>query len=166
MLRTTILRLTNWMTASSVQARTYKLEVCKECKGDYKEYRNTLEEAGEKQISLTDPDVRLMKSNEGFSVGYNAQTAVDPDSHMIVGFLISNNSTDHGQITSVVTKVKNDYDVEILETAADKEDECPGNHAENFTSGIVSNMIQRDGSCREFGEFEYLASEITDKKIE
>lgn len=142
----------------------HKLEVCKERKERYEEYRNTLEESGEKQISLTDPDARLMKSNEGFCVGYNVQTAVDADSHMIAGFQITNNPTDHGQITSVATEVKNDYDVEILETTADKGYECPEDHAEALASGIVPNVIQRDGSCREVVEFEYLASEITDEQ--
>lgn len=140
----------------------HKLEVCKERKARYEEYRNTLEESGEKQVSLTDPDARLMKSSEGFCVGYNVQTAVDADSHLIAGFQITNNPTDHGQITSVATKVRNDYGVEILETTADKGYECPEDHAEALASGIVPNVIQRDGSCREVVEFEYLASEITD----
>lgn len=142
----------------------HKLDVCKERKERYEEYRNTLEESGEKQISLTDPDSRLMKSGEGFCVGYNVQTAVDADSHMIAGFQITNNPTDHGQITSVATEVKNDYDVEILETTADKGYECPEDHAEALSSGIVPNVIQRNGSCREFVEFEYQASEITDEQ--
>lgn len=142
----------------------HKLEICKERKERYEEYRNTLEESGKKQISLTDPDARLMKSNEGFCVGYNAQTAVDDDSHTIAGFQITNNPTDHGQITSVATEVKNDYDVEILETTADKGYECPEDHTEALASGIVPNVIQRDGSYREFVEFEYLASEITDEQ--
>ena len=34
---------------------------------DYKEYRNQLEESGEKQLSLTDPDSKLMKFNDGFN---------------------------------------------------------------------------------------------------
>lgn len=125
----------------------HKLEVCKERKERYEEYRNTLEKSGEKQISFTDPDARLMKSNEGFCVGYNVQTAVDADSHMIAGFQITNNSTDHGQITSVATEVKNGYDMEILEATADKGYECPEDHAEALASGIVPNVIQRDGSC-------------------
>lgn len=142
----------------------HKLDVCKERKERYEEYRNTLEESGEKQISLTDPDARLMKSNEGFCVGYNVQTAVDADSHMIAGFQITNSPTDHGLITSVATEVKNDYDVEILETTADKGYECPEDHAEALASGIVPNVIQRDGSCREFVEFDYQASDITDSQ--
>ena len=142
----------------------HKLEVCKERKERYEEYRNTLEESDEKQISLTDPDARLMKSNEGFCVGYNVQRAVDADSNMIAGFQITNNPTGHGQITSVAIEVKNDYDVEILEITADKGYECPEDHTEALASGIIPNVIQRDGCCREFVEFEYLASEITDEQ--
>ncbi len=142
----------------------HKLDICKERKERYEGYRNTLEESGEKQISLTDPDARLMKSNEGFCVGYNVQTAVDADSHMIAGFRVTNNPTDHGQLASVAKEVKDDYDVEILETTADKGYECPEDHAEALASGIVPDVIQRDGSCLEIVEFEYLASEITDEQ--
>lgn len=142
----------------------HKLDVCKERKERYEEYRNALEESGEKQLSLTDSDARLMKPNEGFCVGYNVQTAVDAGSHMIAGFQITNSPTDHGQLTSVAAEVKKDYDVEILETTADKGYECPEDHAEALASGIIPNVIQRDGSCREFVEFEYQPTEITDEQ--
>lgn len=75
----------------------HKLNVCKERKDRYETYRNILEESNEKQISLNDPDAKLMKANEGFCVGYNVQTAVDADSHMIAGFQVTNSPTDHGQ---------------------------------------------------------------------
>jgi transposase len=55
----------------------HKLEVCRERKELYEGYREQLEQSGEKQISLTDPDSRLMKANEGFCVGYNPQVAVE-----------------------------------------------------------------------------------------
>lgn len=142
----------------------HKLDVCKERKERYEAYRNALEESGEKQLSLTDPDARLMKSNEGFCVGYNVQTAVDAGSHMIAGFQVTNSPTDHGQITSVAAEVKSDYDVEILETTADKGYECPEDHAEALASGIIPNVIQRDGSCLELVEFDYQATEITDEQ--
>ena len=73
-----------------------KLDVCKERKERYEGYRDTLEKSGESQISLTDPDSRLMKANEGFCVGYNVQTAVDAGSHMIAGFQVTDSPTDHG----------------------------------------------------------------------
>lgn len=142
----------------------HKLDVCKERKERYEKYRNALEKSGEKQLSLTDPNARLMKSNEGFCVGYNVQAAVDAESHMIAGGQVTNNPTDHGQNTSIATEVKSDYDVEILETTADKGYECPEDHAEALASGIIPNVIQRDGFCREFVEFEYQPTEITDEQ--
>lgn len=142
----------------------HKLNACKERKVRYEAYRTALEGSNEKQISLTDPDARLMKANEGFCVGYNVQTAVDADSHMIAGFQVTNRPTDHGQMTSVATDVKKDYGVNILEATADKGYECPANHAEALASGIVPNVIQRDGSCIEQVEFEYIENAITDEQ--
>ena len=141
-----------------------KLDVCKERKERYESYRDQLEESGESQISLTDSDSRLMKANEGFCVGYNVQTAVDAESHMIAGFQVTNNPTDHGQITNVASEVKADYDVPVLETTADKGYECPEDHAAALASGIVPNVIQRDGGCTEQVQFDYNEATITDEQ--
>lgn len=141
-----------------------KLDVCKERKNLYEDYRNRLEESGESQISTTDHDSRLMKTNEGFCVGYNVQTAVDAESHLIAGYQVTNKPTDHGQITSVASEVKADYDVGILECTADKGYECPEDHAEALAAGIVPNVIRRDGGCTETVEFEYNEQEITDEQ--
>lgn len=141
-----------------------KLDVCKERKERYEGYRDQLEESGESQISLTDPDSRLMKANEGFCVGYNVQTAVDAESHMIAGFQVTNNPTDHGQITNVASEVKSDYDVPVLESTADKGYECPEDHAGALANGIVPNVIQRDGGCTEQVQFDYNEATITDKQ--
>lgn len=141
-----------------------KLDVCKERKELYEGYRNQLEESGESQISLTDPDSRLMKANEGFCVGYNVQTAVDAESHMIAGFQVTNNPTDHGQITNVASEVKADYDVPVLETTADKGYECSEDHANALASGIIPNVIQRDGGCSEQVQFDYNEADITDER--
>ena len=117
-----------------------KLDVCKERKERYEGYRDTLEKSGESQISLTDPDSRLMKANEGFCVGYNVQTAVDAGSHMIAGFQVTDSPTDYGLITSVASEVKADYGVEVLETTADKGYECPEDHADALANGIIPNL--------------------------
>ena len=139
----------------------HKLEVCKERKELYEGYRRQLEQSGEKQISLTDPDAKLMKANEGFCVGYNPQVAVDAESHMIAGFQMTNNPTDHGQITNVAGDVKKEYGVDILETTADKGYECPEDHANALASGIVPNVIQRDGSNTENVCYDYHEADIT-----
>lgn len=141
-----------------------KLNACKECKNLYENYRNQLEESGESQISTTDHDSRLMKTNEGFCVGYNVQTAVDAESHLIAGYQITNKPTDHGQITSVASEVKADYDVGILESTADKGYKYSEDHAKALAADSVPNVIPRDGGCTEIVEFEYNELEITDEQ--
>ena len=142
----------------------HKLDVYRERKQRYEGYRDHLQESGESQLSLTDTDAKLMKANEGFCVGYNVQTAVDAESHMIAGYKVTNSPTDHGQITSVASEVKADYEVPVLETTADKGYESPKDHAEALAKGIVPNVIQRDGSCTEQVQYEYKETEITDEQ--
>jgi transposase len=143
----------------------HKLEVCQERKSRYEGYRETLESSNESQISLTDPDARLMKTDEGFAVGYNVQTAVDANSHLIAGYKVTNNSTDHGLITSVAKEVKDDFDVETLETTQDKGYESPIDHVNALAEGIIPNTIQRNGKTTETVEFEYKESTITEEQI-
>ena len=49
----------------------------------YKAYQQKMEKEGLSQISLTDPDAKLMKMRYGYGVAYNVQTAVTSESHMI-----------------------------------------------------------------------------------
>ena len=142
----------------------HKLEECKERKQRYESYREQLEQTGEKQISLTDPDAKLMKANEGFCVGYNTQVAVDAESHMIAGFDVTNCPTDHGQLTKLSNEVKQDYEVDVLETTADKGYVCPEDHANALASGIVPNVIQYDSGNTENVCFDYHEAEITDEQ--
>ena len=140
----------------------HKVDVLQKRKDTYEGYRDQLEQSGEKQISLTDPDSRLMKANEGFCVGYNPQVAVDAESHLIAGFEMTNSPTDHGHITNLAKDVKQEYENPLLETTADKGYECPEDHANTLASGIVPNVIQRDGGCTEDVKFDYHEAEITD----
>ena len=91
-----------------------KLAKLQERKVRYEGYLKELEESGASQKSLTDPDSRLMKEGNGFSVGYNAQTAVDAESHLIAGFKMTNNPTDHGLLTDVARDVKDGLGVSTV----------------------------------------------------
>jgi translation elongation factor EF-Tu-like GTPase len=55
-----------------------------------REVEDQLNETPDKQISLTDPDVRSMKTRGTGIVGYNVQTAVDVKHHLIVAHEITN----------------------------------------------------------------------------
>ena len=140
----------------------HKLNVCQQRRDKYNNYREQTQESGESQMSLTDPDARLMKQNEGFGVCYNTQTAVDAESHLIAGFEVTNNPTDHGQITKIASDVKSQYGTNCLEVVADKGYECPKDQANALLVGIVPNVITRSESNITKVSFEYKEAAITE----
>ena len=61
----------------------------------------------DKQVSLTDPDARSMaKAGGGSTVGYNVQTAVESDNHLIVAHEVTNATTDRSQLATMAAKAK------------------------------------------------------------
>lgn len=141
----------------------HKIEVCKDRKEKYEGLRDHMEETGVSQISLTDPDARLMKQNEGFGVCYNVQTAVDAESHLIAGIVVTNAQTDHGLLAQVAEEVKADFGAETLEATADKGYESPEDHANALAAGIIPNVIRRDEGCEETVEFDYHENDISEE---
>ena len=74
---------------------------------ELKQMQQAVEQHPDKQLSLTDPDSRLMKiNNVNRQVSYNVQTAVDAKNHLIVAHEVTN-TPDRGQLTAV-TKLAQD----------------------------------------------------------
>ena len=65
-----------------------------------------------KQISLTDPDARSMAtSGRGTGmVGYNVQTAVDTEHHLIVAHEVTNVGHDRTQLANMASQAKEALD--------------------------------------------------------
>lgn len=61
-------------SAAELQAKIKQLQ---ERKQKYQGLRQELKESGEKQVSLTDPDSRVMPVGQATDVCYNVQTVVD-----------------------------------------------------------------------------------------
>jgi transposase len=78
--------------------------------------------APDQQVSLTDPDARAMTSaGRGTSiVGYNLQTAVDAEHHIIVAHELLNIGNDRGQLSSMAAKAKDAMGVDALDALADR----------------------------------------------
>jgi len=77
-------------------------------------------EAPDKQISLTDPDARSMKTRGTGIVGYNVQTAVDTEHHMIVAHEVTNNGSDRRQLANMAKQAKSVIATEELTAVADR----------------------------------------------
>jgi Transposase DDE domain len=79
-----------------------------------------LNAAPDKQVSLTDPDARSMKTRGTGVVGYNVQVAVDAKHHLIVAHEVTNNGIDRDQLTSMAKLARNEMGVAKLTAVADR----------------------------------------------
>ena len=76
--------------------------------------------APNKQLSMTDPDARVMRSRGIGIVGYNVQTAVESEHHLIVTHTVSNQGNDRDFLTAMGTEARIEMGVEDLEVVADR----------------------------------------------
>jgi transposase len=76
----------------------------------------------DQQISLTDPDARSMATSGRGSgvVGYNVQTAVDTDQHLIVAHEVINVGSDRAQLADISKQAKAALAVDELDAVADR----------------------------------------------
>jgi transposase len=76
----------------------------------------------DKQVSFTDPDSRSMATSGRGSgvVGYNVQTAVDTENHLIVAHEVTNVGSDRSQLANAAQAAKEALKVEKLEAVADR----------------------------------------------
>jgi transposase len=84
-----------------------------------KKYEARLLKAPGQQISLTDPDARSMKSRGNGIVGYNVQTAVDAEHHLIIAHEVINKGSDRGQLTPMAKQAGEVMGAEDLTVIAD-----------------------------------------------
>ena len=76
----------------------------------------------DRQVSLTDPDARAMATHgKGTGlVGYNVQTAVDTDSHIVVAHEVTNIGHDRTQLANMSRQAKEAVGAETLTVLADR----------------------------------------------
>ena len=79
-----------------------------------------LEATPDKQISLTDPDSRSMKSRGAGIVGYNVQTAADTEHHLIIAHEVTNVGNDRAQLMNMATQAKEAIASDELAVVADR----------------------------------------------
>jgi len=79
-----------------------------------------LNESPDKQVSLTDPDARSMKTRGNGIIGYNVQTAVDTQHHLIVAHEVTNAGSDRDQLSSMAKQAREAMASETLSVVADR----------------------------------------------
>ena len=91
-------------------------------------------DAGQKQISVTDPDTRKMPTAHGTIVGYNAQLAVDAKHKLIAADDVTSNVTDLHQLAGVALEAKANLELQQAGVVAD---------AGYYNAAEVSRCVER-----------------------
>jgi transposase len=105
-------------SAEEIQKRIKEL---RNRKLKYEGYQEQLKNTGENEISINDPDARLMcNNNNNVDVSYNIQTTVDAKNKLIADFKVTTNPNDLGELDNMALRAKTVFGAATLEVLADK----------------------------------------------
>lgn len=145
-----------------------KIARMKKRAADYETLLKACEQSDTGQMNLTDPDSRQLKKGDKKTVGYNVQSVVEADNHLIVSCEVTQSPNDTGELNRMAQRAKADLQLPPdagLTVLADKgygSSAELGKCAENQTQTCVP--LQRkakpcgDGSMP-FEVFEYVQKE-------
>ena len=100
---------------------------------------NEAQPEAKSQYNFTDPESRIMKSNEGFVQAYNGQIAVEPEFQLIVGQLVTQAGDDKQQVQPMVQAI------------------------EEQSGQLPAELLADTGYCSD-SNLEYLESEVEPEK--
>lgn len=107
----------------------------------YQDMKVELDESGQTQISVTDPEAKRMKQSDGSSgVCYNIQTSVDDKHNLIVDYDVTNNCNDKNLLAPMAESSKEVLGVEELAALADTGYFVATDISECLTNGIAPHV--------------------------
>ena len=128
-----------------------------------KKFEIRMLEAPDQQLSLTDPDARSMRHRGSGIVGYNVQTAVDTDHHLIVTHEVTNEGSDRRHLTRMAKQAKTELQAESVTVLADagyyNGDELRACEDNSITAYVPHSATSHNKAKGQFdrSEFHYIA---------
>lgn len=127
---------------------------------ELKEIEAQLNETPDKQISLTDPDARSMKTRGTGIVGYNVQTAVETKHHLIVAHEVTNDGSDRSQLSPMAKLAREAMGVKELSAVADrgyfKSEEIHACHEAGITVFVPKVVTSGATAAGRFGREDFI----------
>src|SRR6266849_5502463 len=90
---------------------------------------------GLKQLVVTEPEAKLMRTPHGHAVAYNAQTAVDAKHKLIVAFELTNEGNDYWQLYPMAAQAKDAVGADEVMAVADT----------GYSNGEHGALCEQDG---------------------
>ena len=97
-----------------------KIGKLEERRQEYIRAENLMNETGQKEVSLTDPESRLMKNNGRIEVCYNTEAAFDSKNKLAIDYDVTNQASDRNQLSPMAKSAKEVLRVEKIDATADK----------------------------------------------
>ena len=97
-----------------------KIASLRKRKETLKRHRQTLDDTGEAQLSLTDPDSRSMHPGTRVGVGYNVQIAVDTKHNLIAEQQVHSKVSDLGLLAETATATRENLAACEIDAVADR----------------------------------------------
>jgi transposase len=97
-----------------------KIEQYQQRRAQYEQIKSHLEQSGESQVSLTDPESRSMRVGHAVEVSYNVQIVVDHKHKLVVEHEVTNEVTDQRQLSTMAKKAQETLGVPTLEVVTDR----------------------------------------------
>jgi transposase len=118
------------------------------------------------QLSLTDHDSALMKTQNTFSVARNVQSVAESDTHMIADFVINSRPHDQGMLAPSMEGIaETKGNSEVLECVADKGYNDRMDMADCLEKGIIPNVILPEGKDSYALEFAFEEANVTESDM-
>ena len=100
------------------------------------------------QDNFTDPESRIMNTHRGFEQSYNAQLAVDGETHLIVGTGVTQNAADNGELLAMMETIEAITDEQPEKILADAGYKSEANFQALEEAGIDAYVSQGRESKR------------------
>lgn len=108
-------------TKPSVKEIEQRLQELRNRKEKYEGYKNELKEKNETELSTTDPDARLMSSNNnGVDMAYNVQTTVDAKHKLVADYKVTTDANDIGELDNMALRARKLFGGLKFKVLADK----------------------------------------------
>jgi hypothetical protein len=144
----------------------HKIDKLKERKGRYEELLKELNQSGQKQVSLTDPDSRAMGLTPRGEVSYNVQTAVDQKHHLIVDQEVTNEVLDNHQLFTMAQKTRQMLGQNELQVVADmgyyNHQELKKCEEAGITTYVSKPLVSKNTARGLFGKEKFVYEADTD----
>ena len=82
--------------------------------------KKTMDSEKMDEVSLTDPEARLMKTGDGLDVCFNGQVSVDQENHLIVDYDLTSDPTDYTSLVPLTESSKEFLRSDKMESLSDR----------------------------------------------